>query len=155
MKAQTSTLPDTTTTPEKWYLVDASGQVVGRLAARVAKLVRGKLAADYAPHLNPKIHVVIINAEKAVFTGTKWQNKKYYHHSGWRTGVKEITAEKLLEKSPEDILRKAIHGMLPKNRLGTTLNKNIRIYTGADHPHEAQQPESLEIHTRTPKVLSP
>lgn len=151
MKAQASTLPNVNTMEEKWYLVDAEGQVVGRLAARIAKLVRGKLTPTFAPHLNPKIHVVVVNADKAVFTGQKMKQKVYYSHSGWRTGINEITAEKLFEKCPEDIMRKAIHGMLPKNRLGRVLNKNIRIYAGAEHPHDAQCPEKIEIKTRQPK----
>lgn len=152
MKAQPSTLPNVEATPEKWYVVDAEGQVVGRLAARVAKLVRGKLSTTYAPHLNPKIHVVVVNAEKALFTGNKWKEKTYYRHSGWRTGIKAETAEKTLARAPEEILRHAIHGMLPRNRLGRVLNKNVRIYAGAEHPHAAQQPQELKIRTRQPKV---
>ncbi|MDK2971641.1 MAG: large subunit ribosomal protein [Candidatus Sumerlaeota bacterium] len=148
MRAQTTTLPKIDQTPEKWYLVDAEGQIVGRVAARVASLVRGKLSPSYTPHLNLKIHVVIINADKAIFTGNKMQQKSYYHHSGWRTGLKSITAEKLFIKDPADVLRKAIHGMLPKNTLGRSLNKNIRIYAGTEHPHQAQQPEVLAIKTR-------
>lgn len=153
MKAQSSTLPDIGKIEEKWYLVDAEGQVVGRLAARVAKLVRGKMDPGFAPHIDPRIHVVIVNAEKAVFTGNKLEQKTYYHHSGWRTGIKAITAGKLLEKNPTDILRKAIHGMLPKNRLGRKLNKHVHIYAGPDHEHQAQQPQALVIKTRQPKKL--
>jgi large subunit ribosomal protein L13 len=148
MIAQRSTIPNVNEINEKWYVVDAQGLIVGRLAARVAKLVRGKMQADYTPHLNPKIHVVVINAEKAIFSGDKAKTKTYYRHSKYRTGLKETTPEKLLETNPTEILRKAIHGMLPKNRLGSVLNKNVRVYAGAEHPHEAQQPESLTIKTR-------
>jgi len=148
MIAQRSTIPNVNEINEKWYVVDAQGLIVGRLAARVAKLVRGKMQADYTPHLNPKIHVVVINAEKAIFSGDKAKTKTYYRHSKYRTGLKETTPEKLLETNPTEILRKAIHGMLPKNRLGSALNKNVRVYAGAEHPHEAQQPESLTIKTR-------
>jgi len=151
MKAQSTTIPAVDAYEEKWYQVDAAGQVVGRLAARIAKLVRGKTEANFAPHLNPKVHVVILNADKVVFTGNKLKDKTYYRHSGWRTGIKAETAEKLLARKPEDILRKAIYGMLPKNRLGAQLNRNIRIYAGTEHPHGAQQPEVLEIKTRQPK----
>jgi large subunit ribosomal protein L13 len=148
MIAQRSTVPNVNEINEKWYVVDAEGLIVGRLAARVAKLIRGKMQADYTPHLNPKIHVVVVNAEKAIFSGDKATTKKYYWHSRFRTGLKETTPEKLLEKNPTEILRKAIHGMLPKNRLGAVLNKNVRIYAGPDHPHEAQQPETVVIKTR-------
>jgi large subunit ribosomal protein L13 len=152
MRAQPTTLPKVNETKEQWYLVDAEKQIVGRVAARVASLVRGKLTPSFAPHLNPKIHVVIINADKAVFTGNKLQKKTYYHHTGWRTGIKAITAEKLMIKDPTEVLRKAIHGMLPKNILGRTLNRNIRIYAGPEHPHQAQQPQTLEVKTRQPKA---
>ncbi|MCB2155236.1 50S ribosomal protein L13 [bacterium] len=152
MKAQASTLPKPAEIQEKWYLIDAEHQVVGRLAARIAQLIRGKLEPTYSPHLDPKIHIVVINAEKAIFTGKKMQDKIYYHHSGWRTGIKSINAAELLEKKPEEILRTAIHGMLPKNRLGTKLRKNLRVYAGPEHEHQAQQPETLVIHTRQPKV---
>lgn len=153
MKAQTSTLPKPHEIQEKWYIVDAEGLVVGRLASRVAKLLRGKMNPDFSQHLDPKIHVIITNADKVVFTGSKLSNKIYYHHSGWRTGIKSITAEDLLEKKPEDILRKAIHGMLPKNRLGRKLEKHLRIYKSGeyDNQHQAQQPEELKIETRKPR----
>lgn len=150
MKLQSSTIPAVESAPEKWYLIDADGLVVGRLASRVASIVRGKRTAEYTPHLNPRIHVVIVNADKVVFTGNKLRDKTYYHHSGWRTGIKSTTAGKLLAAKPEEVLRKAIHGMLPKNRLGSVLNKNIRIYAGPDHEQHAQTPEKLEITTRKP-----
>lgn len=153
MKAQATTQKSSAELQEKWYLVDADGLVVGRLAARVAKLLRGKTTPEYSPHVDPKIHVVITNADKIVFTGAKWSDKVYYHHSGWRTGIKSITAEKLLAKKPEDILTKAIHGMLPKNRLGRKLDKHLRIYRSGEYngQHDAQKPEPLTIRTRVPK----
>lgn len=151
MKAQSTTLPDVTTTPEVWYEVDAAGQIVGRVAARIAQLVRGKLNPDFTPHLNPKIHVVIVNADKVVFTGKKLTDKFYRHHTGWMTGLKSTSAGKMLKDKPEEVLRQAIHGMLPKNRLGSVLNKNIRIYAGAEHPHQAQNPKPLVVKTRQPR----
>jgi len=154
MKAQSSTLPNVNEIAEKWYHVDAEGLIVGRLATRVASLVRGKLEPGYAPHLDHRIHVVITNADKVVFTGNKLQDKVYYHHSGWRTGIKSITADKLMQKDAPQVLEKAIYGMLPKNRLGRKLNKHVHIYAGAEHPHEAQQPTKLEIKTRQPKSSS-
>ncbi|MCC5877695.1 MAG: 50S ribosomal protein L13 [Candidatus Sumerlaeia bacterium] len=153
MKAPVSTLRRDHEIPEKWYHIDASGLVVGRLATRVASLLRGKHLPDYSPHLDHKIHVVITNADKVVFTGKKLTDKVYYHHSGWRTGIKSITAGKLMEKKPEEILTKAIHGMLPKNRLGRKLETHVRIYRSGDYngQHAAQKPEDLVIKTRTPK----
>lgn len=154
MKAPSSTLLREHEIPEKWYLVDAEGLVVGRLAARVAKMLRGKHLPEHSPHLDHKIHFVIINADKVIFTGKKLRDKVYYHHSGWRTGIKSITAGQLMEKKPEDVLTKAIHGMLPKNRLGRKLERHLRIYRSGEYngQHDAQQPEILEIKTRTPKA---
>lgn len=154
MKAQSTTLLKPAEMQEKWYLIDAEGAVVGRLATRVASLLRGKLTPGFAPHQNPKIHVIITNADKVVFTGKKLRDKIYYHHSGWRTGVKSISAGKLLEKHPERVLEKAIHGMLPKNTLGRALNTNVRIYKAGEYTgqHDAQKPQVLVIKTRTPKT---
>lgn len=148
MKAQKTTLPNIKDIADKWYIVDAEGQITGRVASRVAKLVRGKLSTTYAPHINPKIHVIIINADKVVFTGNKTKKKTYYWHSGWRTGIKSATAEEMLANKPTEVLRKAIYGMLPKRALGSALNRNIRIFAGSEHPHEAQNPEVLNIQTR-------
>jgi len=153
MKAQSTTLEKPADIQEKWYIVDAEGQVVGRLAARIAKLVRGKLTPTFATHQDPKIHVIVTNADKVVFTGAKLQNKKYYWHSGYRTGVKERTAAEMMDKKPEEVLRKAIHGMLPKNKLGYKMQKHLRLYKSGDYTdqHAAQKPEPLTIVTRTPK----
>lgn len=154
MKAQSCTLRNPAEIEEKWYIVNAEGAVLGRLATRVAKLLRGKLDPAYAPHQDPKIHVVITNADKVLLTGNKLKDKIYYHHSGWRTGIKSISAEHLLEKKPEEVLRKAIHGMLPKTKLGRKMQKHLRIYASGqyDGQHDAQKPETLEIKTRQPKA---
>lgn len=151
MKQQPSTLPEIDKIEETWYVVDAAGMVVGRVASRVAKVLRGKTSPHYAPHINPKTHVVILNASKVLFTGKKLTDKIYRHHTMWRTGVKEEAAGKLLQRAPEEVLRRAIHGMLPKGRIGSKLNKNLRIYAGAEHPHEAQQPKPLVFKTRVPR----
>ncbi len=154
MRAQKSTLRQPDEFLEKWYIVDAEGQVVGRFAARVAKLVRGKLLPEFSPHLDPHIHVIITNADKILFTGNKLKEKVYYHHTGFRTGIKSTTPEKLLATKPEQILIKAIHGMLPKNRLGRALDKHLRVYRSGEYngQHDAQKPEPLVIKTRTPKT---
>lgn len=154
MKAQPSTLLAVDTMPEKWFIVDAKGLILGRVAARVAKLLRGKTEATYCPHQNPKVHVVVINADKVVLTSDKLTEKTYYWHSKYRTGLKTTTPAKLLETRPAEVLRRAIHGMLPKNRLGSILNKNCRVYAGAEHPHQAQQPQPLVLKTRAPRVAA-
>lgn len=129
----------------KWYVVDAGGKVVGRLATEIAVRLRGKHKPIFTPHADTGDFIVVINAEKVVFTGRKWNNKVYYRHTGYIGGLKEITAEKLREKKAEDILRFAVRGMLPKNSLGRRQLKKLKIYTGSDHPHGAQQLEKLEI----------
>lgn len=128
-----------------WYLLDAEGVPVGRLATMAAMLLRGKHRPDYTPHIDMGDHVVVINAEKVVFTGNKWQSQKYYRHSGYMGSLKEETASELLEKYPERIIQAAVKGMLPKNRLGRKLVKKLRVYTGAEHNHEAQNPAAIEI----------
>jgi large subunit ribosomal protein L13 len=131
--------------PGKWYVVDADGAVLGRLASTVASHLRGKHNPYFTPHVDCGDWVVVINAEKVALTGRKWQQKTYYRHSGYIGGLKEITAEKLLEKKPEDLVRFAVKGMLPKNRLGRELFKKLKVYSGGQHPHEAQQPEALQV----------
>jgi len=128
---------------EKWCLVDADGMVLGRLATQVAARLRGKHNPFFTPHADTGDWVVVINAEKVVLTGRKWAQKNYYRHSGYIGGLKEISAEKLIEKRPEDLVRFAVKGMLPKNRLGRKLFKKLKVYAGDRHPHEAQQPEPL------------
>jgi len=134
--------------PEKWYLVDAEGQVVGRLAARIASILRGKHLPTYSPHWDMRTHVIVINAEKAVLTGRKMDKKIYYHHTGHPGGIKSISARHLNERKPGEILRKAVYGMLPKNRLGRSMRKRLRIFAGPTHTHAAQKPEPLDIQTR-------
>ncbi len=129
----------------KWWVVDAEGAVLGRLASQVAATLRGKNNPLFTPHADLGDSVVVINAEKIVLTGRKLDQKKYYRHSGYIGGLKTITAKKLLEKRPEDVIRFAVRGMLPKNSLGRKLFKKLKVYAGEQHPHEAQQPEVLSI----------
>jgi len=125
----------------KWWVVDAQDAVLGRLASQVAARLRGKHNPLYTPHVDTGDWVIVVNADKVKLTGRKWDQKIYYRHSGYIGGLKEITAKKLLEKRPEDIIRFAVRGMLPKNRLGRKLFKKLKVYTGAEHPHAAQQPD--------------
>jgi large subunit ribosomal protein L13 len=129
----------------KWYVVDADGAVLGRLASNVAARLRGKHNPLFTPHVDTGDRIIVINANKVVLTGRKWEKKNYYRHSGYIGGLKTITAQKLLEKRPEDLIRFAVKGMLPKNRLGRKLFKKLKVYSGDQHPHEAQQPEILEL----------
>jgi large subunit ribosomal protein L13 len=130
---------------KKWYLVDAKDRVLGRLATQIAMRLRGKHKPIFTPHADTGDFIVVINANKVALTGRKWDKKIYYRHTGYIGGLKEITAKKLLEKKPEDILRFAVRGMLPKNSLGRRQMKKLKIYSGSEHPHEAQQLEKLEI----------
>jgi len=131
--------------PQKWYLVDANGAVLGRLASRVAHRLRGKHNPRFTPHVDTGDWVIVINAEKIVLTGRKLDQKMYYRHSGYIGGLKQMTAKELLEKRPEELVRSAVKGMLPKNRLGRRMFKKLKVYTGNNHPHEAQQPEIIKI----------
>lgn len=130
---------------EKWWLVDAEGKVLGRMASEIARILRGKNKPIFTPHVDTGDFVIVINADKVRFTGNKLKGKVYYHHSGYIGGLKSITAEKLLEKKPTEVVRKAVKGMLPKNRIGRELLKKLKVYTGGEHPHQAQQPEILNI----------
>lgn len=132
----------------KWFLVDASGLTVGRLASRVAPLLMGKHKPNYTPFLDLGDHVVVINAEQVKFTGSKWKEKMYRWHSGYPGGLKETSAETLLAKHPERIVAWAIKGMLPKTKLGRKMGKKLKVYVGGEHPHQAQQPEPFSITTR-------
>jgi len=129
----------------KWCVVDAKDMVLGRLATSVASRLRGKHNPLYTPHVDTGDSVIVINAEKIILTGRKLSQKCYYRHSGYIGGLTTITAEKLLEKRPEDLVRFAVKGMLPKNRLGRELFKKLKVYSGDQHPHDAQNPEVLEI----------
>ena len=130
---------------KKWHIINAEGRTVGRLATKVATILRGKDKAQFTPHADCGDFVIVINADKLNLTGKKWSQKTYYRHSGYPGGLKSITAEKLLEKEPEEILKKAVWGMLPKNRWQKKLIKRLKIYTGNEHPHTAQMPEVLEV----------
>ena len=129
----------------RWYLVDAENAILGRLASTVAARLRGKHNPLFTPHVDVGDWIIVINADKVALTGRKWDQKTYYRHSGYIGGLKSITAKKLMEKRPEDLIRFAVKGMLPKNRLGRKLFKKLKVYSGNRHPHEAQQPEILEI----------
>lgn len=129
----------------KWFVVDAEGAVLGRLASSIAARLRGKHNPLFTPHVDSGDWIVVVNADKIVLTGKKWEKKKYYRHSGYIGSLKTITAQKLLEKRPEDLIRFAVKGMLPKNRLGRKLLTKLKVYAGDEHPHEAQQPEVLAL----------
>ena len=128
-----------------WLVVDARDVVLGRLASQVAARLRGKHNPLYTPHVDCGDFVIVINADKVRLTGRKTEQKMYYRHSGYIGGLKTISAEKLLQKRPEDVIRFAVKGMLPKNRLGRKLYKKLKVYAGSEHPHQAQQPQALEL----------
>ncbi|MBW1708586.1 MAG: 50S ribosomal protein L13 [Deltaproteobacteria bacterium] len=132
-------------TKKKWFVVDAEGKVLGRLATEVARRLRGKHKPIYTPHTDTGDFIVVVNADKIRLTGDKLDKKIYYHFSGHIGGIKQISARRLLEKKPEEVLRHAVKGMLPKNSLGRRQFKKLKVYAGPDHPHQAQQPEALEI----------
>ncbi len=133
------------TTQKKWYVVDAKGKTLGRLASEVAKILRGKHKPSYSPHLDAGDYVIVVNAEKVVLTGKKVDQKKYITHSGYPGGLKVTPYRVLLQKKPELVLTKAVRGMLPHNRLGRKMIKKLKVYRGPEHPHLAQQPEELTI----------
>jgi len=133
------------TVKKEWFVVDAENQIVGRLASEVAKILRGKHKASFTPHADCGDNVIVINAEKAKFTGKKVNDKKYVRYTGYPGGQRFSTPRELLEKHPTRILQHAIKGMLPKNKLGAKLQTNVFIYTGSQHPHEAQQPKELKF----------
>ena len=130
---------------KKWYVVDAENKVLGRLATQIAVRLRGKHRPLYTPHADTGDFIVVVNAKKVTMTGSKWDRKMYYRHSGYVGGLKQISARKLLEKKPEEIIRYAVRRMLPKNSLGRRQLKKLKIYAGPEHPHQAQKPEKLEI----------
>ena len=132
----------------KWYVVDAEGQTVGRLAAEVAKVLRGKNKPTFTPHVDTGDYVIVINADKAVFTGKKLTDKIYFRHSGYTGGPTFTPAGQMMEKFPERVIEKAVKGMLPHNRLGAQMYRKLSVYAGAEHPHAAQQPEELKFDIR-------
>jgi large subunit ribosomal protein L13 len=129
----------------KWYVVDAEGKVLGRLATRIATILRGKHKPLFTPHLDVGDHVVVLNAEKIHLTGRKLKNKQYRWHTGYIGGLREVSAEKMLKTHPERVIEWAVQGMLPKNRLGRAMAKKLKVYRGAAHPHQAQRPQVLEV----------
>jgi large subunit ribosomal protein L13 len=133
------------TADKKWLLVDAEGQTVGRLASKVAKLVRGKHKPNFTPHADCGDNVIVINASKVSFSGTKLENKEYVRYTGYPGGQRSLSAQELLERSPERVIEKAIKGMLPKNTLGRQLYRNVKVYAGAKHKHDAQNPEAINL----------
>lgn len=133
------------TVHKEWLIVDAENEVVGRLAAKVAFLLRGKHKPDFTPHVDCGDNVIVINADKVRFTGSKWAQKEYIHHTGYPGGQRSKKAEVMLKQHPERIIEHAVKGMLPKNRLGRAIMKNLRVYAGAEHGHEAQQPRKVNL----------
>jgi len=129
----------------KWYIVDATDLILGRLSTQIATVVRGKHRAEYTPHADCGDHVIVINAEKIAVTGNKEAAKIYYRHSGYAGGIKSITLEKQRAKHPERIIEAAVKGMMPKGPLGRSMLKKLKIYAGGDHPHAAQQPEAMKL----------
>ena len=130
---------------KNWHLIDASDKVLGRLATEIATILRGKKKPIFTPHMDAGDYVVVVNAERVVLTGNKLEKKKYYRHSGYVGGLKETTAKQMLEKKPENLIKLAVKGMLPKTSLGRRQLTKLKVYAGPDHPHEAQQPVKLEI----------
>jgi large subunit ribosomal protein L13 len=138
-------MPKETEVERKWFIVDAEGQVLGRLATRVASILRGKHKASFAPHLDVGDHVIVLNAGKVHLTGRKLQDKRYRWHTGYIGGLKDVTAEQMLKSHPERVIEWAVQGMLPKNRLGRAMARKLKVYRGANHPHSAQQPTALKL----------
>lgn len=136
-------LPKVDVNAKTWYLVDAKGETLGRLASRIAVILRGKHKPTYTPSLDTGDFVVVVNAEKIAVTGNKLTDKMYYHHTMYPNGLKTIPLEKLLAENPEEVLKKAVWGMLPKGPLGRDMFKKLKVYTGGEHPHKAQTPVAL------------
>jgi len=130
---------------QKWYVIDAEGKVLGRLAAKIATLIRGKNSPLFTPHLDMGAFVVVTNAEKVTFTGKKMTDKEYIWYTGYPGGLRRTSVRKMLNQHPERVIQEAVKGMLPHNRLGRRLNKKLLIYTGKDHPHAAQKPEKIDF----------
>jgi len=133
------------TVERKWYVIDAEGKPLGRVASKAAHILRGKHKATYTPHIDCGDYVIIINASKVLLTGNKLEDKKYYSHSGYPGGLRTRTAKEMIEKYPEEMARKAVKGMLPKNRLGRAMYKKLFVYAGSDHKHMAQKPSEMDV----------
>ena len=134
-----------TTVNKEWLLVDAEGQTLGRLASNIARLIRGKHKTNFTPHVDCGDNVIVINAEKVVLTGDKMETKTYVRHTGYPGGQREMSVSQLFDKDARRVIEKAVKGMLPKNKLGNVLNKNLFVYVGASHKHEAQQPKAINF----------
>jgi len=141
-------IPKAEEVTRKWWLIDAEGQVLGRLATTIARLLRGKDKPEFTPFMDTGDFVVVINAEKIKVTGRKLDDKIYYRHSGYPGGLKARTLREMLAKKPEEVIRHAVWGMIPKNRLGRKLIKKLKVYRGPNHPHEAQQPQPYVLSGR-------
>lgn len=128
-----------------WFVIDLDGKVLGRAATEIARVLRGKHKPIYHPSVDAGDFVIVVNADKVQLTGNKLGDKMYYHHTGYPGGIRSINAEKLLSKRPEDLIKKAVKGMLPKNKLGRQMFRKLKVYAGADHPHAAQQPKELSL----------
>jgi len=135
------------TVNKEWLLIDAENEVLGRFASNVAKLIRGKNKTNFTPHVDCGDNVIVINADKIRLTGNKLLDKEYIRHTGFPGGQRFTTPKELLEKNPTEVIKKAVKGMLPKNRLGAQLYKNLFVYTGTEHPHTAQQPKEIKINS--------
>lgn len=133
------------TVQKEWVVVDATDQVLGRLGAKVAKLLRGKYKPNFTPHVDCGDNVIIVNADKVKMTGNKWNDRIYYRFSGYPGGQREVTPAELMQKGPDRLLRKVVKGMLPKNKLGNKLLGNMYVYAGNEHAHQAQQPKEIDI----------
>lgn len=130
---------------QSWYVVDANGQTLGRMASAIASRLRGKHKAEFTPHTDTGDFIVVVNAEKVHVTGNKAKAKIYHHHTGYPGGLRSISFEKLIEKAPEQAIELAVKGMLPKNPLGRAMARKLKVYSGSEHPHAAQQPKALEF----------
>ena len=138
---------NSTTAERNWLVVDANGQTLGRLSTQIADALRGKRKPEYTPHCDTGDFIVVINAEKIRVTGDKLNQKRYWRHSGYPGGIKSRTLAEMLDRRPEEVIRKAVKGMLPRNRLARQQLTKLKVYAGPDHPHEAQQPKPMEIQT--------
>ncbi len=130
---------------KNWYVVNAEGKILGRLATEIASRLRGKHKPSFSDFIDNGDFIIVTNAEKIQLTGNKWDDKKYYHHTGYMGGIKETSAKELMDKHPTELLMKAVKGMLPKNKLGRAQLKKLKIYAGSEHPHKAQQPVELDL----------
>jgi len=138
-------IPKKDAVEKKWWLIDAEGKILGRLASEVAVLLRGKKKPSFTPFLDMGDFVIVINADKVKFTGRKLEQKVYYHHSGYPGGLTVKTLKELMDKKPEEVIKKAVFGMIPKNKLGSSVCRKLKVYRGPNHPHEAQNPQEYRF----------